>query len=449
MKDLGVGVDPSALGDEDGDETASKGGEGSLQLRDFFWDKVVLFLSSSIVALTAVDILTELLRGGSDIVCYLPAEFNVSEGQEDFTNSFCAQSIPDTQYLPIFVLIHGILIAAWHYIWKSSFSGDLNLFLSLASELSKLSEESTGNYPQRNLAIICKLEREFSPYNMRQIFTYYQFKLLAQLVTALVSLLSSAFIFTEFDVDFTCPRQGADIAAWPFPGQVVSCIFVSLRLFALVRVFDILLLAFILLVLVWGLMWTLWRHPHELGYKNVALFSFTTGLHSSFFLPRPMFLNPAAFWRGIFCRRTLQELRLRFRTPSITTDLDFLLMLLYRTESSLAHSFREGRVLIEHRTLVDVDHQIVLYKNYSEAGIETMLCQAVMYVIISIIIDRECKSQLEKVQLDKMKVGWNIPKKITKTFRQLNENTVLVSEVWSSLVVTHSHAHHALHAGNS
>lgn len=362
-KELSGGVDPSALDDES--ETCREDGP---PLRDFFWDKVVLFLSSAIVALTAVDILTELLRGGSSIVCYVPAEFNVSDGQEAFTNSFCAQSVPDTQYLPIFVLIHGILIAAWHYIWRSSFSADLSLFLSLAGELNKLDDETTGSYPLRNLSIISKLESEFNPYSRRQIFTYYQFKLLAQLVIALISLLSTAFVFTEFDVNFTCPQQGTDMATWPFPGQVVNCIFVSLRLFALVRVFDILLLVFIILALVWGLMWTLWRHPDQLGYRNVALFSFTTGLHSSFFVPRPMLLNPAAFCRGFFSRRILQELRLRFLTPSIATDLDFLLLTLYRTESSLAHSFKEGQVLMEYKALVDVDQQIVLYKNYSEAG---------------------------------------------------------------------------------
>jgi hypothetical protein len=367
MKELAGGVNPAELDEEDEVEEGGRGGDGP-PVRDFFWDKVVLFLCSAIVALTAVDILTELLRGGSDIVCFIPEEFNVSEGQEAFTNSFCAQSIPDTQYLPIFVLIHGVLIAAWHYIWRSSISADLSLFLSLASELSKLDDETTGSYPPRNLVIISKLQSKFNPYNRRQIFTYYQLKLLAQLVTALVSLLSSLFIFTEFDVNFTCPSQGSDIASWPFPGEIVSCIFVSLRLFALVRVFDIFLLVNIMLMLIWGLIWSLWRHPHQLGYKNVSLFSFTTGLHSSFFVPRPMFLNPASFCRGFFSHRILQEFRLRFLTPSIATDLDFLLMVLYKSESSLAHSFREGQVLMELKTLVDVDQQIVLYKNYSEEG---------------------------------------------------------------------------------
>ena len=363
-KELSAGVDPSSL-DDGGEGEDQRDGEG---LRDLFWDKVVLFLASAIVALTAVDILTELLRGGSDIVCYFPTDLDVSEGQEAFANSYCAQSVPDTQYLPIFVLIHGILIAIWHYIWKSSSSGQLHLFMALASELSKLNDETTGAYPQRNLVIVKKLESEFSTYNRRNIFTWYQLKLLVQLVVAVASLLVTALVFTEFDVDFSCPSPGMDSSSWPFPGENVTCIFTSLRLFALVRVFDIVLLAFIVLALLWGLLWTVWRHPNELGHKNVALFSFSTGLHSSYFLPRPMFLNPGAFCRGICSRRILQELELRFFAPRISTDLEFLLILLFRTDSSLAHSFREGQILMYYKALVDVDRQVVAYKNYSEEG---------------------------------------------------------------------------------
>lgn len=412
------GVDSSAL-DDDGEGVKEE--ENSSALQELFWDKVVLFLSSAIVALTAVDILTELLRGGSDIVCYLPEELNVSEGQETFTNSFCAQSLPDTQYLPIFVLIHGVLIALWHYIWKSSFRGQLSLFFSLANELSRLSDATTGDYPSRNLTIIKKLERKFSTYSRREIFSWYQLKLLSQFVTALVSLFLTAFIFTEFDVHFPCPRQGADTMTWPFPGHLVNCIFTSLRLFALVRVFDILLLVFILLILIWGLLWSVWRHPDELGYKNVALFSFTTGMQPSFFVPHPMLRNSIAFCR-IFCsRRLLKEFKLRFLTPHIRNDLEFLLLLLYRTESSLAHSFKEGQVIAEYRALVSLDHQIILNKDFSEQG---TVCMINFRGRNYNYYNADQSKEEEKIQ-----IGWNIPEKTAKNFNPVNRKTTLVREL--------------------
>ncbi len=145
-------LDDSSNADEDED---TLGGETT---REFFWDKLVLFVSTAIVALTAVDILTELLRGGDGVVCFVPEELNASDSQEDFIQSFCSQSIPDTQYLPIFVLIHGVLIGAAHFVWKSSFGSHFNYFFSLARNLARLREENTGDYPFQNFAIIKKLQ---------------------------------------------------------------------------------------------------------------------------------------------------------------------------------------------------------------------------------------------------------------------------------------------------
>jgi len=56
-------------------------------------------------------------------------------------------------------------------------------------------------------------------------------------------------------------------------------------------------------------------------------------------------------------------------------------MLLYRTESSLAHSFREGQVLAECRALVEMDQQVVFQKDYTEQGGPTCpVCYQLRYV---------------------------------------------------------------------
>ena len=147
-------TDPKQLGDGGGEEEDSIGSS----TREFFWDKLLLFVSTAIVALTAVDILTELLRGGSGVVCYVPEELNASDSQDSFIQNFCSQSIPDTQYLPIFVLIHGVLIGAAHFVWKSSFSNHFNYFFSLSKNLARIKEEGCGEYPLQNFNIIKKLQ---------------------------------------------------------------------------------------------------------------------------------------------------------------------------------------------------------------------------------------------------------------------------------------------------
>ncbi len=353
----GVSTDPKALDDEENNEEEEEYGSGQ---RELFWDKLVLFLSTAIVALTAVDILTELLRGGSNIVCYIPEDLNISESQDTFIHGFCAQSVPDSQYLPIFVLLHGILIGACHYLWKSSFSNQFGFFFSLSKGLTRIKDETSGSYPSQNLTIVRRLEVEFSSYGRKLVFRWYQFKIITQLAIAVASMVISFVVFRDFNVEFQCPRGDLSESSsiWPFPGMTVNCIFTSLRLFFLVQIVDVLLLSLVIVCLLWGIFWTVTRHPQELSTKDAALFSFTTGLDSAYYTPKSSFSDPKSFCREFFSRRIFQDIKLRFFTPRIRTDLDFFLMLLYRSDSGLAHAFREGQVFMENKALRELDHQL-------------------------------------------------------------------------------------------
>ena len=357
----GVGVNPKDLDEVEGEEEEEEE-KDSFGVRELFWDRLVLFLTGAIVALTAVDILTELLRGGTDIVCYIPEDWNVSASQDAFIHSFCAQSVPDSQYLPIFLLVHGVLLGVSHYMWRSSFSSHLGVFFSLVRKLTRLKDETVGVYPFQNMIIIRKLMVEFSAYNRRRVFTWYQFKLFIQIVIAAVSLLLSFLVFNDFDVEFECPWNNKKKSVWPFPGMAVDCIYTSLRFFSLVHFVDAILLILVMIILVCGFMWTTWRHPRELNAKNIALFSFTSGIDGSFFVPKPMFGGLICFFRGICSKNILHEVNHRFLVPRIRTDLDFLLMLLYRTDSGLAHAFSEGQAYMEHKALLVLDHQLI--RNY-------------------------------------------------------------------------------------
>lgn len=345
-----ISINPNNLDDEEEND-----GELVLPFRDLFWDKLILFLTSAIIALTAVDIFTELLRGGSDVVCYIPEELNVSESQDAFIHGFCSQSVPDTQYLPMFVLIHGILIGAIHYVWKSSFSSHFNYFFSLASRLSRLHDESTGVYPTQNITIIRRLNLEFSSYNRKQVFIWYQLKLIGQFIVSLASVLISFLVFTNFNVEFQCPRSKTDTNIWPYTNTTMNCIYTSLRLFSLVRIVDLLLLCLIIIALIWGLLWTISRHTQELNFNHIASFSFTTGLSGSYFVPKSIFGNI----KSLFSGRFWEEIKIRLFIPRISTDFEFFVMLLYRADSSLAHSFTEGQVHLYSKALEQLDHQMI------------------------------------------------------------------------------------------
>ena len=332
------------------DETGSQEPESEgFFVKEFFWDKIVVLLATSIIGLTALDILTELLRGGSGVVCFIPEDLNLSDDQSAYVNSFCSRSVPDAQYVPIFVLIHGVLITAWHFIWKSSFSSQFDYFFSLTSHLSRFRDELTGEYPLKNLRIINRLETEFCTYRRSSILRWYQVKLASQFLTAIASILLSFLVFNDFNVDFTCKWRD------PNDGSItdVPCIFASLRLFFLVRIFDTILLGLIIIMTLLAFLWTLVRHTVELGYRKVAKFSFCGGMSPEHYLPKPL-----------LSVRGLTQLFV----PRMKNDFDFLLMALYKTDSGLAHIFKEGQVERERSVFFETEIRYLTSYDYIDEG---------------------------------------------------------------------------------
>ena len=291
------------------------------------------------MGLSALNILVELLKGSVGIECFIPDALNFSDQQTKFINVFCSRSVPDTQYLPFFILIHGVLIAACHYIWRSRFSSQFDLFFSLTNKMSQFCDEDTGEYPPKNFRIITRLEREFCTYTKTQIILWYRIKLVCQLIMAIASILILYLVFNEFNVDFKCQLKGYS------EGVVtdIPCIFASLRLLFLVRILDTILLCLIILMVVFAFVWTLVRHTNELGYNTVAMFSFRGGgINPEDYRPKPLQLCSAQVVSELF-------------STTIKSDFDFLLMALYKTDSGLAHVFKECQIHKERERLTGAE----------------------------------------------------------------------------------------------
>lgn len=370
-------TDPRGLADE-GEEDPD---EASISpARELFWDKIVLFLATTIAALTAVDVLAEILNGGSGAVCFVPEELNVTDSQDTFIQHFCSQRVRRIEYLPIFVLVHGLLIGAVHYVWKSSFSNNFNYFFALTKSLSRFKEKDTGEYCYKNIAIIKKLQLEFSVYKRRSVFVWYLLKLAFQGIVAVASLIFSLTFFElNFETSFMCPHPDEDLAAWPYPpGVNITCISVSTQLFWLIRLVDIVLLIALIFLVLWGLIWMAFKpHPKYLNTKQAALFSFTSGIDSAFYVPKSTLhylaamLANALHWLGesvaAFFQRRPKDIYFT-PVPRISTDLDFFLFLLYRTDSSLGHAFYEGQVYLEYKALMELDQFLRTRRNFLAGG---------------------------------------------------------------------------------
>ena len=333
--------------DSNGAEAA---GEATQQIeqKDFFWDHLMFYIGSAVLALTALDISVEFLRGSRGVICFTPYEDgNFTRDQAAFVNSYCSQSLPLTEYFPIFIIVQGILLLAPHYLWESLFRGYFDSFFGLVKQLDRLRDPKTGEYADRNINIVNKLEAEFSS-NQRRIFIYYILKLLFQLLIALLSVALSESVFLDFSSSFSCPH--AEVPPdWPLNSNV-TCVFSSLRILSVIRYGDYALIAIGVGANIYGLLWCIGRHVTELGYRDIAIFAFTSGLSPESFVPpsplKCLHRSCTEYFGAIF-------------SPGIRNDLDFILMRLFRADAGIGQAFKDIQIHKELKHHLDQDHELL------------------------------------------------------------------------------------------
>ena len=315
-----------------------KAGENrpSIQSRDFFLDSVTLFVVSAILALSAIDVVSEFIRR-SRVQCFFDdSALNESvKNVEDYVNEKCAASLPPAEYLPAFIAIHAILILAPHYIWLNVFGANLDSFYHLVSRLSRTRDPNTGDYPENNYVISRQLDTFSSgAYRSNLMYWLYLVKIIAQLCFCFTGLLFIVLSFRDFNDSFTCPgdREETFSDDWPLTGERVKCVFTSLRLLHKIwLIYLVLLVIAILCLLLSLLILFITDHTKELGLDKVSEFFFQTSLQFQHYTPQ----------------LTLgQKLYHALRSPyRIQTDYDFLLVKLFRTDGGLATVLREVHLL--------------------------------------------------------------------------------------------------------
>jgi hypothetical protein len=135
------------------------------QSRDFFWDSITLYIVGTILALTAIDVVSEFLRG-SDIKCYQPNETDSSlfSSVESYVNEFCSGYLPPLQFLPSVIAIHAIAILAPHFVWLNAYGADLDFFFRHVWKLERNRQQDTGDYSPSNYIISQQIEEAFCKY---------------------------------------------------------------------------------------------------------------------------------------------------------------------------------------------------------------------------------------------------------------------------------------------
>lgn len=323
--------------------------------RDFFWDIIVFFVVWSILALAAVEIIIEFVRGGK-VACF-PPNNNNSDAEENFINAFCTSNVPYGSYISIFMVVHGLLVAVPHYIWLSYFSGSINFFFVLATMMKK-AKEDTGQYSPNNILIIRKLEVTLASYKSGRIFLLYIVKLGFQLAWVICGLIFVAtFFYGTFGPSFDCPNDfdGAT-DEWPVHTDVV-CVLDILDLLKVLWIVEMLLLALSGFGLIWGLVWCFSVHPKELGSADIALFSYNYGLSPEYYVPKlPLSNSIGSGFRYLFHLSCLLQ-QVSCGGPRIQTNMDFMVMKLYCTDGGLGYIFKQVQVAKVLKQLNDDDRR--------------------------------------------------------------------------------------------
>ena len=352
---LSSGADPKDL------EGRKQGENTPPQSRDFFWDSVTLFVVTAIVALTGIDVVAEFIRG-SDVQCFLPNETISIEDVKDYINEICSSSIPPTEYLPAYIIVHAILILAPHYLWLNLFGANLDFFFQHVSVLVRTRDDKSGEYAKSNYVISQQLEDAFGRSNW--MYRLYVLKLLLQLVVSGIGFGAVFIYYADFKETFTCPSSDIDESYWPLPGYHVRCVFTSLRLLGQIYLVYLILLATAIVCLLWSLLWLAKTHPEKLGVETIAQFAFQTSLSLKYYTPESVLLKPSqgvgAFAHGILSSLPIYS----FQSPyNIRSDYDFLMIKLFRTDGGLGYVLREVTSLRLLKKENDVEYaRVNIYK---------------------------------------------------------------------------------------
>ena len=135
------------------------------------------------------------------------------------------------------------------------------------------------------------------------------------------------------------------------------CVFTSLELIYYIRILYIALVAVAIIGLLWALFWCWCAHPLELGSQNVAHFAFCGGLHPKYYvstLPVP----DACVSLKMFLNRIVSTIPwISIRGPRIRTELEFMVMRLFRTDSGLGYVFKDVQIAKKMQNLIDNDQR--------------------------------------------------------------------------------------------
>lgn len=329
--------------------------------KDFFWDSVTKYVAGIILGLAGLNFLLEFFQGNK-ISCLTP---NVTG---DFFSVYCASHVPKAEHFPAFMSLHAILILVPHALWANVYSGSFEFFFTQARMIDRTRDFNTGYYYYKNYAIAKQLRKVFTAYDQKRMFWTYIGTLVLQLTITLMGFFVVIFYFKKFKEVFLCPTNSFESLNdfWPITEQI-TCVSNSIGFFAIARMADLILLGILILSYLSSLAWCIGSHPSAIGIDTVAEFSFQSSIGERHYMFDSKRLRKLHGYFGNFLHAVSLCIPFCGCGPRISSNLDFLMVKLYRTDSGLGFVLRNMQILSK---LSDYNHNDLrvakLYKNQQE-----------------------------------------------------------------------------------
>ncbi|XP_065826373.1 uncharacterized protein [Oscarella lobularis] len=324
----------------------------------FIWDEILGATTLVSALLVVVLTLGEALSDNRGLACNVPTTMN--RDQARYVTLWCTRKVQTVDSMSLIILAQSLFVYSPHLLWEAVAAPTLEQFFVLTSLLSRLREESSGQYSNETVQIVRKLQKCYEKEKtlFQSIHKTYLVKLGSQLLFSLAFFIGMVIVFYvnswQFSPDFICHGVGNDSARAHYVGNQdknqslvagfapidIPCTHTIALLAYPVWICNVLILIVTVIASIVGLVYVIQKPWDELEFKNHAEFRY-------FFS-----LNVGS--EEIYAKN---KKRKNTKKVKITTDLDFLVVLLYNKDEGLGETFFDVQIDIETDRLWASDYE--------------------------------------------------------------------------------------------
>jgi hypothetical protein len=265
----------------DNDSESDTSGK-TVELREFFWDKVITTMLVLIFGVTSIETIASYFN--NDVLTCLVAE-NYTENVQSYMNQLCIEELPSYgKNFKIILYVQVVALSALHVFWTQVWSGYVDTFKSAIGSMSLKRDRTTGRFPESDFATARYLENNFK--DSALMWTYIT-KIAGQIVVSVIGVALTFFGGLEFDeiLTFTCDRSA--FPEWPLSEDAIQCThYEELQNLQILRWLN-----FSVLIVVIGanicavamLGSSIYFYNVNIGYKRVAEFVLYTGIRREYY----------------------------------------------------------------------------------------------------------------------------------------------------------------------